>query len=126
MPLYTVLPFIAWLLTIALAPLLFEHFWERNRNKALLSGLLALPVFYYLITHQMQKELILSAEEYFSFIVLLGSLFVVSGGILVEGDIRATPRNNSLLFIIGAILSNFIGTTGASMVLIRPLLKINS
>ncbi len=126
MPLYTVLPFIAWLLTIALAPLLFEHFWERNRNKALLSGLFALPVFYYLITHQMQKELILSAEEYFSFIVLLGSLFVVSGGILVEGDIRATPRNNSLLFIIGAILSNFIGTTGASMVLIRPLLKINS
>ncbi len=126
MPLYTVLPFIAWLLTIALAPLLFEHFWEKNRNKAVLSGLFALPVFYYLITHQLHHELMLSAEEYVSFIILLGSLFVVSGGILVEGDVEATPRNNSILFIFGAILSNFIGTTGASMVLIRPLLKINS
>lgn len=126
MPLYTVIPFIAWLLTIAIAPLLFEHFWERNRNKALLSGLFAMPVLYYLLTHRLEHELMMSAEEYVSFIVLLGSLFVVSGGILVEGDIEATPRNNSILFIIGAILSNFIGTTGASMVLIRPLLKINS
>ena len=126
MPLYTILPFVAWLLTIALAPLLFEHFWEHNRNKALLSGLFAAPVLYYLLTHHLHHELMLSAEEYISFIVLLGSLFVVSGGILVEGDIEATPRNNSILFIIGAILSNFIGTTGASMVLIRPLLKINS
>lgn len=126
MSLFTVLPFVAWLLTIALAPLFFERFWEKNSNKAILSFLFALPVLGYLLTHNMKHELLLSAEEYFSFIVLLASLFIVSGGILVEGDIEATPRNNVILFIIGAILSNFIGTTGASMVLIRPLLKINS
>ncbi|NCB38465.1 MAG: sodium:proton antiporter [Erysipelotrichia bacterium] len=126
MSLYTVIPFIAWLLTIALAPLVCEHFWEKNSNKAILSGLFALPVLVYLLSHQMNHELWMTGEEYFSFIVLLASLFIVSGGILVEGDIEATPRNNTLLFIIGAVLSNFIGTTGASMVLIRPLLKINS
>ena len=126
MSLYTVIPFIAWLLTIALAPLVCEHFWEKNSNKAILSGLFALPVLIYLLSHQMNHELWMTGEEYFSFIVLLASLFIVSGGILVEGDIEATPRNNTLLFIIGAVLSNFIGTTGASMVLIRPLLKINS
>ncbi|PKL43445.1 MAG: sodium:proton antiporter [Candidatus Riflebacteria bacterium HGW-Riflebacteria-1] len=126
MSLLTVVPFIAWLLTIALAPLLFEHFWEKNSNKAVLSFLFASPVLAYLLTHNMSHELWLSTEEYFSFIVLLASLFIVSGGILVEGDIEATPRNNIFLFIIGAILANFIGTTGASMVLIRPLLKINS
>jgi len=126
MSLFTVIPFVAWLLTIALAPLLFEHFWEKNSNKAILSFLFASPVLVYLLTHNMNHQLWLSTEEYFSFIVLLASLFVVSGGILVEGDIEATPRNNVFLFIIGAILANFIGTTGASMVLIRPLLKINS
>ncbi|PKL48607.1 MAG: sodium:proton antiporter [Candidatus Riflebacteria bacterium HGW-Riflebacteria-2] len=126
MSIIAVVPFIAWLLTIALAPIFFSHFWEKNSNKALLSILFALPVLGYLLTQNMRHELWLSAEEYFSFIILLASLFVVSGGILVEGDIKATPRNNIILFIVGAILSNFIGTTGASMVLIRPLLKINS
>jgi Na+/H+ antiporter NhaD/arsenite permease-like protein len=61
--------------------------------------------------------------DYLSFILLLGSLYVISGGILVTGDIRATPASNALFLLIGAVLSNFIGTTGASMLLIRPLLK---
>jgi Na+/H+ antiporter NhaD/arsenite permease-like protein len=126
MPLYTVVPFIAWLLTIALAPLLCEHFWENNSNKAILSGLFLAPVLVYLVSHGFRHELVESGEEYASFIILLGSLFIVSGGILVEGDIKGTPRNNSILFFLGAVLSNFIGTTGASMVLIRPLLRINS
>lgn len=126
MPLFTVVPFIAWLLTIALAPLLFAHFWEKNSNKALLSLAFLSPVLVYLLMNGYQHEILHTGEEYFSFIVLLGSLFVVSGGILVEGDIEGTPRNNLLLFLIGGILSNFIGTTGASMVLIHPLLTINS
>ncbi len=126
MPLFTVVPFIAWLLTIALAPLLFEHFWEKNSNKAILSLAFLSPVLVYLLMNGHYHEILHTGEEYFSFIVLLGSLFVVSGGILVEGDIEGTPRNNLILFGIGAILSNFIGTTGASMVLIHPLLTINS
>ncbi|MFZ5949355.1 MAG: sodium:proton antiporter [Candidatus Rifleibacteriota bacterium] len=126
MPLFTVVPFVAWLLTIALAPLLFEHFWEKNSNKAMLSVLFLSPVLVYLLMHGHYSEILHTGEEYFSFIVLLGSLFVVSGGILVEGDIEGTPRNNMILFSIGALLANLIGTTGASMVLIRPLLTINS
>lgn len=126
MPLFTVIPFIAWLLTIALAPLLFEHFWEKNANKALLSLAFLSPVLLYLLGHGHYHEVLHTGEEYFSFIILLGSLFVVSGGILVEGDIEGTPRNNMIVFLFGAILANFIGTTGASMVLIHPLLAINS
>ena len=126
MPLYTVVPFVAWLLTIAFAPLFCEHFWEKNSNKAILSVLFLSPVLFYLLSHGFTHQILESGEEYASFIVLLGSLFIVSGGILVEGDIQGTPRNNSILFIFGAILANAIGTTGASMLLIRPLLRINS
>ena len=126
MPYYTVIPFVAMLFTIAIAPLIAEHFWERNRNKALFSLLFMIPVVAYEISHGQFQELVHTGEEYLSFIILLGALFVVSGAVTVEGDIRGTPLNNLILFIIGAILANFIGTTGASMILIRPLLKINS
>ncbi len=126
MPLYTVLPFVIWLLTIALAPVAMNHFWEKNTNKAILSFIFLSPVLYYLMTHGYKHEVAHSVEEYFSFVILLGSLFVVSGGILVEGDIKGTPANNTILLFIGTILANLIGTTGASMLLIRPLLKINS
>jgi Na+/H+ antiporter NhaD/arsenite permease-like protein len=65
------------------------------------------------------------AKEYVAFIALPGSLYVVSGGILVTGDIRATPRNNTIILAIGGLLANLVGTTGASMLLIRPILRIN-
>lgn len=126
MPVYTVLPFLIWLLTIALAPVAINHFWEKNTNKAFLSFVFLSPVLYYLLTHGYHHEVIHSVEEYLSFVILLGSLFIVSGGIFVDGDVKGTPANNTLLFFIGTILANIIGTTGASMLLIRPLLKINS
>jgi Na+/H+ antiporter NhaD/arsenite permease-like protein len=63
--------------------------------------------------------------EYLSFIVLLFALYTVAGGILVTGDVRGTPRNNAVLLGIGALLASFIGTTGAAMILIRPLLRAN-
>jgi len=67
-----------------------------------------------------------SLKDYFSFICLLAALFVASGGISIAGDLEARPKVNSLFLVIGAVLANFIGTTGASMVLIRPFLKTNS
>lgn len=83
-----------------------------------------LPVLLWLIfndVHALEHTLL----EYFSFIVLLGSLYVIAGGIAVEGHVRATPVLNTLLLALGAVLANFIGTTGASMVLIRPFLRMN-
>ena len=121
-PLLICLPFVIILLLIAIMPLAMPHFWERNRNKALIGGLVSLPVLYYLII-KLPEELWRTGMDYFSFIVLLASLFVISGGILLRGDLRATPLANTIFLLFGAVLANLVGTTGASMLLIRPLLK---
>jgi len=125
MPVYYVIPFALMLLSIAILPLTAEHWWEKLRSKALVSTVLALPVAIYFVLH-LPAELGVVGAEYISFIALLASLFVISGGILLTGDLKATPMVNTLFLLIGAILANFIGTTGASMLLIRPVLQTNS
>lgn len=120
-----ILPFILFLLCIAFLPMQFSHFWEHHLNKTIISLLFALPVFFYYIIKSPQ-ELSHSLIDYFSFITLLASLFIISGGILLSGDIKATPITNLLFLFFGTVLANFIGTTGASMLLIRPLLSTNS
>jgi Na+/H+ antiporter NhaD/arsenite permease-like protein len=117
-------PFVALLLCIAVLPLAAPHFWESNARKLALSTLLGLPVLILYARHH-PAALLHTAEEYFSFIVLLGSLFVVSGGILITGDLQATPRANTAFLATGSVLASLIGTTGASVVLIRPLLSTN-
>jgi Na+/H+ antiporter NhaD/arsenite permease-like protein len=130
-PLWSMTPFVLMLLCIAVLPLVAEHFWHSNRNKAIVAALLALPVAGYLLarhsaTHgESTHALLAEVEDYFSFVVLLGSLYVVSGGILVSGTIPARPANNVAILGIGAVLANLIGTTGASMLLIRPMLRMN-
>jgi Na+/H+ antiporter NhaD/arsenite permease-like protein len=124
--LYLIIPFVAWLLTIALAPLLTPHFWEKNWRKAVLGLPFALPVLVYYIRIGCQAELLHTGKEYFSFITLLASLFIVSGGILLKGNLMGTPLVNTTFLLVGGVLANLIGTTGASMVLIRPLLRINA
>ncbi|MBX3002288.1 MAG: sodium:proton antiporter [Caldilineaceae bacterium] len=126
MPLWTTTFFVAMLLSVAALPLVAGHWWHRNANKLLVSLALSLPVLLYLLTHNGLHQIEHAAEEYFAFIVLLGALFVISGGILVEGDIRATPLVNTTFLGLGALLASFMGTTGASMLLIRPLLRTNS
>ena len=122
-PLPSVLPFAALLLAIAFAPLAVPHWWESNRNKLLVSGVLALPVL--VLYAGRPGTLLATAEEYASFVVLLGGLYVITGGILLRGDLPATPRTNAAFLAAGALLASLIGTTGASMLLIRPLLQTN-
>ncbi len=124
-PVYTCAPFVTFLLFIAIMPLALPHFWEKNRNKAIVSALVSIPVLPFLIT-RLSAELGRTVEDYISFILLLASLFIISGGILLTGDLRATPKVNTSFLFLGAVISNLIGTTGASMLLIRPLLKTNS
>ena len=126
MPLWTTAFFAAMLAAIATLPLVAGHWWERNRNKLLVSVVLSLPVLLFLVAEGIYSPIGHAAEEYFAFIVLIGSLFIISGGILVEGDIQATPLVNSAFLALGALLASLMGTTGASMLLIRPLLRTNS
>jgi Na+/H+ antiporter NhaD/arsenite permease-like protein len=123
--LWSVVPFVGLLLSIALLPLRAPRFWESHKNKGLVAFLWSLPVAAYFLFH-MPHELVLSLKDYSSFLLLLAALFIVSGGIVLKGDLKATPEVNTLFLLVGAVLANFMGTTGASMLLIRPLLKTNS
>jgi Na+/H+ antiporter NhaD/arsenite permease-like protein len=121
---YMVLPFVILLLMIATGPLLYQRFWERHYPKvSIFLGLI--PVVYYITVLKDTHLLMHTLAEYISFIALLGSLFVASGGILIDVNRKSTPLVNVIILFIGAILSNIIGTTGASMVLIRPYIKFN-
>jgi len=125
LPLWSVVPFGLMLLCIAVLPLVAGHFWESNRNKALLSLALGVPAALF-IARLEPVVLLHTAHEYVAFIILLGALYVISGGIVVRGTLAGTPGLNAALLGIGAVLASFIGTTGASMLLIRPLLRANS
>ncbi|MDR0836995.1 MAG: sodium:proton antiporter [Propionibacteriaceae bacterium] len=121
------IPFVAMLSIIALAPLIptTAHIWERNRVKLIVATALGVPVATWMWLGGGQHLVVHSLNEYTQFICLLFSLYVVSGGLFVAGDIRATPRNNVILLCLGAVLASFIGTTGAAMLLIRPILNTN-
>lgn len=115
------------LLTIALGPLFFSHWWEENKNKLIVSLALGIPTAIWLITQHHSHTLVHTLLfDYVPFIILLGSLFVITGGIHLKGDIQAKPAVNTLFLAIGAVLASFMGTTGAAMLLIRPVIKTNS
>jgi Na+/H+ antiporter NhaD/arsenite permease-like protein len=124
LPLALVSPFAGLLLTIAILPLIVPHWWESNRNKGIVAALFGVPMGVYMLFTNPHAAFH-TALEYAAFIILLGALFVISSGIFLRGDIRATPRNNLLFLTIGSILASFIGTTGAAMLLIRPVLTTN-
>jgi Na+/H+ antiporter NhaD/arsenite permease-like protein len=124
-PLWSVVPFVAMLVSIAVLPLIAGRFWEHNHNKAILSLLLGAPVAIWTVFLD-STALVHAAGEYLAFIVLLGALFVIASGIVVRGTLAGTPGLNTVLLGIGAVIASIIGTTGASMLLIRPLLRANS
>lgn len=128
LPLWTIVPFAALLLCIAVLPLASPHWWEHNTNKAMVAGFLAAAIVAYLVafhgrdgTHALIHVLL----EYVTFIVVLGALYIISGGIYVSGSLSGTPLANTGLLALGAVIASVIGTTGASVLLIRPLLRAN-
>ncbi|WP_246691294.1 MULTISPECIES: sodium:proton antiporter [unclassified Mesorhizobium] len=128
MSLWWGLPFAGLLLSIATGPLLFHHVWEHHYGK-IAAAWAALVVVPLAISFGMSlaAEAVLHTllTEYMSFIILLFALYTISGGILVAGNIHGTPLVNAGLLLIGAMLASLIGTTGASMILIRPMLRAN-
>src|SRR6185295_9779716 len=123
-PLWSIAPFVLMLLSIAIVPLFAPHWWDKNSNKLLLSVAVSIPVLI-LIVPAAPHLLLDSMKDYISFIVLLGALFVISGGIFIKGEMAGTPLVNTVFLATGAVLANLIGTTGASMLLIRPYLRAN-
>lgn len=127
LPLWSMIPFAVMLLGIALFPFIIGHWWEHNRNKFIVSLLLGIPVAIYLccsgLSHEFMHQMLF---DYIPFIMLLGALFVVTGGLHQTGDVAAKPWVNTLILSVGFLVASFIGTTGAAMLLIRSLLEINS
>ena len=127
--LYYTVPFIGILLSIAIIPLINHHFWENNFGKISFFWSLAFIIPFYLLVNSFSEviEVLLHTLtfEYIPFIFLLLALFTVSGGICLKGSLVGTPMLNLILLVIGTILASWMGTTGAAMLLIRPLLRAN-
>ena len=123
---WSLIPFGLMLLMIAIGPLVVEHWWEKNANKLIVSLFLGVPVAVCLIMggmmHELEHQIFF---DYVPFIILLLALFVITGGIHFSGDLKAKPLVNTGFLGLGWILSSFMGTTGAAMLLIRPLIETN-
>ncbi len=123
---WSMIPFGLMLLMIAIGPLVAEHWWEKNANKLIVSLILGIPTAVCLImggmVHELEHQLF---NDYVPFIILLLALFVITGGIHISGDIKAKPWVNTTFLGLGWLLASIMGTTGAAMLLIRPLLTTN-
>lgn len=117
-------PFVLLLLSIAIMPFINKHWWEKN-YPFVSAALGAVTIVYYLFIIDNPTRMMHTGAEYISFIILIGSLFVVAGGIHIRIKGKSTPLANVLLLATGAVISNVLGTTGASMILIRPYLRVN-
>ena len=124
-PLWLIAPFITLLVMIATAPLFYHRIWERHYPKISVCLGVIVAVYYGVFVKHGLHLLEHTLEEYLSFIALISSLFVVSGGIVIKIERRGKPLINALLLFFGALVSNLVGTTGASMLLIRPYMRIN-
>ena len=122
------LPFIGLLISIAVFPLINHHVWEQHQGKIALlwSVLLLVPLLLVTSSVETLAALVHTAFlDYIPFILMLLALFTTAGGIVVRGNLHGSPATNALLLVLGSILASLIGTTGASMVLIRPLIRAN-
>jgi Na+/H+ antiporter NhaD/arsenite permease-like protein len=122
------LPFVGLLLSIALGPFFFRKFWHHHYGKiAAAWSVLALISLLWLAGRMATLAALVHAmlSEYFGFIVLLFSLYVVAGGILISGDIKGTPGANTGILALGTLMASVVGTTGAAMIMIRPLIRAN-
>jgi Na+/H+ antiporter NhaD/arsenite permease-like protein len=124
-PTWTVVPFVALVLGIAALPMLIPRLWGKLWVQGAVSAACAAPVIWFLVGASHVDHLTDSVESYASFIATIGALYIVTSGIFVSGDIEATPRTNLILVVGGAVLASVIGTTGASVLMLRPLLRTN-
>jgi Na+/H+ antiporter NhaD/arsenite permease-like protein len=120
------LPFVALVLSIAVLPIVVPHLWERRWFQGLVVLVCAAPVTAYLTAHGHLSGVLHSASSYVTFVSTLGALFVAAGGVYATGDLEATPRTNVAFLLVGSLLATVIGTTGASVLIVRPLLRTNS
>lgn len=127
LPLWSCIPFVCMLLSIALLPLFAPKFWHHNFGKisAFWSATLAIPFLIFFKGDALHEILHIILADYLPFIILLWALYTISGGILLRGTLRGTPMVNTLILLIGTILASWMGTTGAAMLLIRPFLRAN-
>ncbi|QCR24719.1 sodium:proton antiporter [Pontibacter sp. SGAir0037] len=124
-PGFLIIPFLILIGMIASGPVLFGHFWEHNYKKVAITLGLTVLAYYLFILHDVHMP-IHTFFEYASFAVLLSSLYIAAGGIYLNVNARATPLMNVALVAVGAVLANLIGTTGASLLLIRPFIRLNN
>jgi Na+/H+ antiporter NhaD/arsenite permease-like protein len=117
-------PFAVLLLAIALGPLIARHHWERHYHKLCLV-LAGIVCFYYLLVVKQPSRVVHAGMEYATFIVVVGSFFVVAGGIHLRAKAPSSPLRNTLFLLAGAVLGSLIGTIAASMLLIRPWIAMN-
>ena len=128
MSLLWVIPFAGLLLCIATGPLLFHHVWEHHYGKisAFWAAMVIIPLYLSFDASAATKGIAFAMLlEYVPFIILLFALYTVAGGIFVRGNIHGSPLTNTAILAIGTVLASFVGTTGASMVLIRPIIRAN-
>jgi len=125
LPVWWVIPFVGILLSIALFPLFAPRFWHHHFPKISLFWALAfaVPFVWFFRDAALHEIAHIFFADYLPFIILLWALYTVSSGILVSGTLDGSPRQNTMLIAAGTLLASLIGTTGASMVLIRPLLR---
>jgi Na+/H+ antiporter NhaD/arsenite permease-like protein len=124
-PLWTLLPFPLLVLALALLPSLVPNYWERPSVQLAVSLACASPVAAYELMNARSDLLVHALGGYATFVITLGALFTISGGVELSANLRATPKTNLLFLLTGALLASFVGTTGASMLLVRPFLKLN-
>lgn len=124
-PVWSALPFVLLLACIAVMPLLMKHWWEKY-YAAVSVGLAIITVIYYLLFVGRAEPLLDSGVEYISFMALIGSLFVIAGGIHIRLRGRSRPLTNVIFLAIGAVVANLVGTTGASIIMIRPFIRVNN
>ncbi|MGD9281757.1 MAG: sodium:proton antiporter [Desulfobacterales bacterium] len=128
LPLWSCIPFAGILLSIALFPLILPDFWHHHFGKisAFWAATLGIPFLIAFKGAALHEILHIILADYVPFIILLWSLYTVSGGILLRGTLRGTPIVNVIMLIIGTLLASWMGTTGAAMLLIRPFLRANN
>jgi len=128
LPLWSILPFAGILLSIALMPLFLPHFWHDHFPKVSVfwALVMALPFIYFFKGVAVYEIAHIFIVDYIPFIILLWALFTVTGGIYIKGTLKGTPAVNTLILLIGTGLASIIGTTGASILMIRPILRSNA